>query len=245
MGSLRTSSGKAETWRLGNENNEDALSWNVFVSLQDAGLLGLAAQVLADCQAGTEPDLYLWGKRIGQDRLLSWPRLQRIRDELEPQDPATTKRRQQTEPDVVLHVRGWGWIFIEAKLSSPTHVYRLDRREEWIGRYSTPCPNLFDEETIRSRALSTFPEQLLRNVAFAHCLAKAGDKATVVALVRERDRTAIEEWAGGCMMSDAPVRVVRRSWESLHAALPADAKVGRLRNYLEDKSVNLRRAFSI
>ena len=31
--------GKAETWRLGNENSEDALSFNVFRSLQEAGAL--------------------------------------------------------------------------------------------------------------------------------------------------------------------------------------------------------------
>ena len=38
---------KAETFRLGYENSEDAVSWNVFRALQEAGNLELAARVLS------------------------------------------------------------------------------------------------------------------------------------------------------------------------------------------------------
>src|SRR4051794_32843811 len=56
--------GKAETGRLGNENSEDALSWNVFRSLQEANLLRSAATALVDAPFAGPLELYLWGSRI-------------------------------------------------------------------------------------------------------------------------------------------------------------------------------------
>ncbi len=55
---------RAATGRLGNENSEDALTWNVFRSLQEAGCLGVAARVLADAEAPAEPELFFWGQRL-------------------------------------------------------------------------------------------------------------------------------------------------------------------------------------
>jgi hypothetical protein len=55
---------KAETFRLGHENSEDAVSWNVFRSLQEAGELKLAARVLAGIACDAEPELIVWGRRI-------------------------------------------------------------------------------------------------------------------------------------------------------------------------------------
>ena len=62
--------GKAETWRLGNENSEDALTWNVLRSLQEAKLLSLAGRVLAgaDVEAGARPVLLGSAGRDGQGR---------------------------------------------------------------------------------------------------------------------------------------------------------------------------------
>ena len=61
------SSGKAETSRLGHENSEDALTWNVFRSLQEAGLLHLLAPLLCECNEPVEPELYVWGSGITND----------------------------------------------------------------------------------------------------------------------------------------------------------------------------------
>jgi hypothetical protein len=55
---------KAESHRLGYEMSEDALSWNVFVSLAVARKLKDAAYFLTGRTLTTEPDLYLWGKRV-------------------------------------------------------------------------------------------------------------------------------------------------------------------------------------
>lgn len=105
--------GKAETHRLGYENSEDALTFNVFRSLQEAGSLGRVAELATGEPAPGEPDLFLWGRQVHPDGTAErWKELQEIRDRVEP------THRQQTEPDVCLHVSGWGWIFIEGEVRS-------------------------------------------------------------------------------------------------------------------------------
>jgi hypothetical protein len=234
-------SGKAETSRLGNENSEDAVTWNVFRSLHAAGRLDLATQQLL----GIDPrrvDLFMWGVEVSTDDVSRWHALQGVRDHLEP------GKGQQTEPDACLHVPGKAVALIEAKFGSPTSYYRADRREEWISRYASRCPGLFDEDAIRNVPPAEFPEQILRNVAFASLLARPGESATVVALVRERESQHCVAHAQRCMRVSASVSVVRATWERIYAALPATADepaLGPLRRYMETKSFRLRKAFAL
>ncbi len=93
--------GKAETWRLGNENSEDALSFNVFRSLQEAGALGEVARLLVGADVTTEPELIVWGRRLDPASTHPVPELQAALAELE------TWPGQKTEPDVILRVPGW------------------------------------------------------------------------------------------------------------------------------------------
>jgi hypothetical protein len=95
---------------------------------------------------------------------------------------------QQTEPDIILRVAGWGWIFIEAKLASPTSTFARNPRERraWIARYAEPSSNVFELSALQTAEAQEFPEQLLRNVALANAVQAEGDQALVVALVRRR-----------------------------------------------------------
>jgi hypothetical protein len=52
---------KVESWRLGNERSEDALSWNVFVGLARLNQLAAAFACLTGIEVDVEPELYLWG----------------------------------------------------------------------------------------------------------------------------------------------------------------------------------------
>ena len=233
---------KAETFRLGYENSEDAVSWNVFRSLQEAGQLSRAALVLAGVERDSEPELMLWGRRIDLDTTAPTPEIQQALDTLEP------THAQQTEPDVVLRVPDWGWIFIEAKLSSPTSTYagKPAKLKAWRQRYADPMPGLFDATALESADPKTFPEQLLRNVAVANSVRKDGEQAIVVALVRHRYAKAVSEWGVDYMGPDAPVATHSVTWEQLYAALPPDdERVSSVRNYLETKSVGLLRAFHL
>lgn len=240
-GALRGDWKKAETHRVGYENSEDALSWNVFRSLQEAGQLHLAAKVLAGVEVDAEPELILWGQRIISDATMSTPEIQRALDQLEP------GYGQQTEPDVVLRIPGWGWIFIEAKLSSPTSTYAGNPAKitVWRNTYATRFTGLFDPAGLAAADPKTFPEQLLRNVAVAHAVAN-GQNAVVIALVRRQYAPAVEGWGNPYLAPDAPVATGATTWEELYAALPTDdARLSTLRGYLEHKSVGLRRALDL
>jgi hypothetical protein len=174
--------GKAETHRLGHENSEDALTWNVFRSLQEADELALAVRVLGGFEPTAPPELYLWGRRINLQGTDKWEGLASARNEIEPWG------RQQTEPDCCIHIPGQAWLFIEAKFGSATTTKRSDAsRDAWSDRYRRTCPGVFNERAISQTPARAFPEQLLRNVALALRLRQAGEQVIVIALVRKSD----------------------------------------------------------
>jgi hypothetical protein len=232
---------KAETHRLGHENSEDALTFNVFRSLQECGHLARIAELVTGGAVAEPPELFLWGRRINRDGSTeSWPELQAIRDRVEPE------HGQQTEPDACMHVRDWGWIFIEAKfdfgIKTATSAEKL---QAWCELYPSQAPTLFDREYLAAVAPTQFPEQLLRNVVFAE-LIRGGEEAHVVALGRELDRTPIAAWVAGCLADSCAVSTSVMAWEQIYRALPlAGSEIARLRDYFEAKSHSLRPAFNL
>lgn len=77
----------------------------------------LAVEALTGIRTDAEIELLLWGRRVGLGETATTPELELALDTLEP------THGQQTEPDVVLRVAGWGWVFVEAKLESPTATF--------------------------------------------------------------------------------------------------------------------------
>lgn len=230
-------SGKAETWRLGNENSEDALSFNVFRSLQEAGKLRDAAESLVGLELDGEPELIVWGNRLDATTAQPVPKLEAALDALE------GTAGQQTEPDVILRIPGWGWIFVEAKLASPTSTYRgrKEKLKAWNKRYGNT--KLFNAAALASAKPETFPEQLLRNVAVAHSVA-AGEHVAVIALVRKVYAPKVDGWAANYVAGPGIVTGTA-TWEQLYALTAGQDSLAGLRHYLADKSVNLRRAFAL
>ena len=232
--------GNPEAPRLGNENSEGALAWNVMRSLQEVGRLSVAACVLAGLEAAPEPDLFFWGQRISIDSADAWTELQSLRDELE------QGLAQPIEPDACLHVPGFGWLVIEASfgpstdgVDDPVHI------EAFLERHAAACPGLFDEDAIRKVKLRDFPLLLLRTITLAHRLRAEGEQAVVVALLRESDPAAVERTVGRCLAETADVGFRRVTWESLYRALPDEPELEPLRLYLENKSYGLRPAFAL
>jgi hypothetical protein len=231
---------KAETWRLGNENSEDAVSWNVFRGLQEAHALKEVAEHLCDARFEGDPQLITWGRRIEPTTTLPAPEIKAALELLEP------AHSQQTEPDVVLRVPGEAWIFIEAKLASATSTYRNkhERVTEWIHRYGQ-IPNVFEQAELQATDASVFPEQLLRNVAVAATVRKRGERAFVLALVREQALTSTAGWEGNMLHPAAPITAGVATWEQIYTSLPRVSELDTLRKYMEDKSVNLHQAFAV
>jgi hypothetical protein len=226
-----TAEGKAES-RLGHERSEDAVSWNVFRSLQEAGLLGVAVNLLIGVQPASEPELYMWSVQVeaGPDRLTPWSRLEEVRDELEP------GYRQQTEPDVCLYIGGWGWVLIEAKLGSKTtlckdeaHLARWKKHYLQEGRGAA----VLNLEEVQKARRSDLPEQLLRNVLFADRLRGSDEHAVVVALTR-------------LVTDSTTVPLYHRTWEHIYNELCLrEGSLESLRSYYERKSLNLQKAFAL
>jgi len=231
---------KADSHRLGDENSEDALIWNVFRSLQEAAQLSVVVELFAGIRPVQEPELYLWGRRIGLDDTSDWPSLSERRGEIEPWTG------QKAEPDCIIRLPGEALIFIEAKFGSPIATKHSDAaRDEWFARYDGTCPGLFDRDAISVTPARVFPEQLLRNAALVRQMRQSGEHLIVVALTRAADQTSADVVARQCLREGTEIDVRRGTWEGIYEALPPQAELDLLRDYLEHKSYRLQHAFGL
>ncbi|MDB6023125.1 MAG: hypothetical protein JWQ04_2982 [Pedosphaera sp.] len=164
---------KVEKWRLGYETSEDALTWNVFVSLYALNTLKDAFVKFTGISPMAEPELYLWGNRIGATGP-QWLNLVTIRNVLE------EKLAIQTEPDIILRVPGQAIVLIEAKFGSPNGTFagkekgkRFGSVVDFLSRYRCKenAPDPLNRKWISKQTGNLVLEQLCRNVIFAHWLA--------------------------------------------------------------------------
>jgi hypothetical protein len=237
---------KVESWRLGNERSEDALSWNVFVGLAGLGGLGSAFQRLTGIEVDIEPELYLWGVKISNEEPCAWDKLKKVRSDLK-------ETGIPTEPDVILRVPGRAIVLIEAKFGSPNGTMlgnknRFGSVADFLDRY--PCGkgkiDPLNRAWIKHQPCGQILQQLLRNVIFAQWLGDEGEKPFVVNLVRETEELEVGERLTAHLAPDSTVCFLRRTWEDLFQ-LPIfsreDAKP--LGRYLENKTNGLAKAFNL
>jgi hypothetical protein len=238
---------KVESWRLGNERSEDALSWNVFVGLAGLGGLNEALRLLTGYEGDKEPELYLWGVRIDVSAPQRWTNLARVRGELE------AGAGLPTEPDVILHVPGELLVLIEAKFGSPNGTFKgKDERFGSIAEYLDSYPGLpgqadpLDREWIEGQPAEAILEQLCRNIVFAHWLAQSDERPMVVNVVRNRDESDVSQRISQHLAKDIPVQFRRATWESLaRMPLMATEAAEPLRTYLGNKSNGLTNSFDL
>jgi hypothetical protein len=225
---------KAEAHRLGFEMSEDALSWNVFVSLAEVGKLREATQFLTRRNLRSTPHLYLWGRRIDDpdgDRKIYEP-LCRVRANLEPDI-----RTFVTEPDIMLVAEGELVVGIEAKFgsgnplayeSAPKKGTKPTSRAGLIERYLGNCTSDLTKTIVRPEKIGPAPRsQLLRNVVFASEMA-GKTPWHVVNLVSSTQTGADSKYKSyadptdevcGYLHPDWRHCFTFRTWEKLHAAV--------------------------
>jgi hypothetical protein len=263
-----TSKQKAETHRLGAEMSEDALSYNVFVALLQAGKLRTATQWLTGRSFDGEPHLYMWGSLADLTGLAAayFRPLLELRSSLEPDI-----KKFWTEPDVMLVVPGRFVVCIEAKFGSgnplaglssartgekPTDIAALKQKylrvpPPWPGQSKDVVPELIKHP---------LHSQLFRNVVFASRMASLegqGAEWHVANLV------STTQWSSKSGMNHVdytdPTAAVRsylpaerqghftwRTWENLYTALVRDdSALADLASYMRGKSAHFRRAFSL
>jgi hypothetical protein len=256
------SGAKAESHRLGYEMSEDALSWNVFVSLAEAGKLKDAANFLTGRSLRTEPDLYLWGKRIdvhGSEKGTFEP-LTRVRRLLE-----ASVRNFNTEPDIMLVVEGEIVICIEAKFGSGNSLAydatvkdgeKPTTRPALVERYLGESTKASTRAAIRSESIGPrLHSQLFRNIIFASEMAvKEWHVVNLVSKTqhkvgKDNTRTSFTDPTPDVLSYLTPEsqsRFTYRTWEDLYAkVIRDDTELTDLTSYMLNKSAHFKRAFEL
>jgi hypothetical protein len=253
---------KAEAHRLGYEMSEDALSWNVFVSLAAAGKLRDVGQFLTGRSLRSEPHLYLWGRRIDLVHGDHGPysALLKVRDRLE-----RGIHTFVTEPDIMLIAEGEMVISIEAKFGSANPLAYEGKDKEGqkptsrvglLTRYLGSNTSDLTKQIVRRNQIgASLHSQLFRNVVFASEMA-GKVPWHVTNLVSSTQRRARNDARNSFADPTEAVRsylrpdwqhcFTYRTWEGMHAALIRDnADLGGLNSYLRGKSAHYRRAFDL
>ncbi len=242
---------KYESHRLGLERSEDALTWNVFRSLQEAGELAEFARTITGDRTQMEPFLYLWGICLTDDEFDPWNLLLAARRKFEAQLPV---ERPLTEPDIALHLPGRYLILIEAKFTSRNTYYVEGPRrnassltlDELRGIYEEPSLNILNRRA--ARLAIRIPQQLWRNTVFAEWMAREDHpqtRAYHVNLVRHgQDEESAGEFTN-LIQSQFADRFRQITWESIHRQFATTMRLNRMCSYLATKTAGLRPAFRL
>jgi hypothetical protein len=240
---------KFESKRLGLEKSEDALTWNVFRSLQKAHCLHEMATWITVQEVKEEPHLYLWGLKVSDDSLQFWDLLHRARQRFESNLPVD---RPLTEPDIALYLPGRFIILIEAKFSSSNPYYldgpRQDNqsltKEELIEIYQDPTLEILDVD--RARRAIRVHYQLWRNMVFCEWMAKKdGDiQPFLCNLTRQGEEDQSCEEFRQLVKKGFKDQCVHVTWEEIYHrwGRTSFTPLGR---YLETKTASLRPALEL
>lgn len=251
---------KVESHRLGYEMSEDALSWNVFVGLAEAGKLRKALEYLTGRTVHGEPRLYLWGQLVDLAHGFreAYAPLTEVRRMLE-----SDIHKFKTEPDIMVVVERELIVCVEAKFGSGNPIAhdtdaklgeKPSRPDELIRRYYEKASAQTKRTIVVDRITSTFHSQLFRNVVFASEMA-AETSWHVVNLVSSSQLAADAKSSTysfadptndvrAYLNADSQGRFSYRTWEALYKeVIEPDPKLSTVREYMRSKSAHFRRAF--
>lgn len=230
---------------LGNENSEDALTWNVFRSLQEARCLAQIASQITGLDIKEEPRLYLWGICLTEDTFEPWDLLIEARKRFESKLPV---KRPLTEPDIALYLPGYYLILIEAKFTSSNSCYidgprqntKSLTKDELLDIYQDPALHMLNME--KARHADRVYYQLWRNTVFAEWMALADGKGTLAyhtSLTRESEENESCDHFRGLMNPELAGRFAHLSWEDIYSGIADSVGQSLVRQYLETKTSGL------
>lgn len=236
---------------LNYEKSEDALTWNVFRTLQECGLLHVVAGWITGLDIQEEPRLYLWGLSISDGKFEPWDLLLAARMRFESNLPV---ERPPTEPDITLYLPGYYLILIEAKFTSPNPFYIDGPRRDAKSLTKNELLEIYQDADLvtldveKARRSERVYYQLWRNVVFAEWMAGYGNAATV-AYVANLTRDGQERESCGAFQSLITAECVRHfvhlSWEDIYRRMTEPPALSKMRRYLETKTAGLQPAFSL
>jgi len=253
---IRNNPNKSETHRLGYENSEDALTWNVFSQLARTDRLTELASHLAQVELKSRPTLYLWGLPIDLDdpqRPATFATLAKARNKFE-----RGIHKMLTEPDVMLYVHGQCLILIEAKFTSGNTIAKTDAqdvpnekpksRAGILSRYSVD--HVLPTRLNTDHLVEPFFSQLYRNLVFAIWMARElhveWRLVNLVSALHHRDSPDPTPFIHSLLPLAFQNRFVRYDWESLFGDyISGSPELGELAEYLRYKSANCAQGLAI
>lgn len=250
---------KAESGRISHETSEDALTWNVFTAIAQAGLLTDLASHIVRGQLSGESELYLWGLRIPcgaqAARCVAFPPLLAARETFEFDIP-----HFNTEPDIMILLPNRILLAIEAKFTSgnPLALARENdlagekpqSREGITRRYTPKALNSVAVEPDAVESSAPFYSQLYRNLIFViHMAEQLGVDWHLANLVsqtqfaRRRGDEYCDPTAFIQMVVPKPHFTFLR-WEEVYEFASA-ASLSVLTDYMVHKTAHLKVAFDL
>lgn len=242
---------KFESHRLGAERSVDALSWNVFRSLQEAGRLKVLAESITGIRSSIEPVLYLWGICTTEDSCEPWHLLVEARKRFESCLPV---ERPLTEPDIALHLPGKYLILIEAKFTSRNTFYKEGPRPNASSLTKDELVDIYQDSQLQILNVRAAEQanrvfyQLWRNTMFAEWMSQLDHrdtKAFHVNLVMDgQDEESAFEFRR-LINERFQGRFQRTTWENIYRDVANHPQLNRLQRYLETKTAGLKPAFRL
>jgi len=230
------------------ENSEDALTWNVFRSLQRAGRLHQVARLITGQELRDEPQLYLWGLSLSDDTFSPWPLLIQARDRFESRLPVD---RPLTEPDIALHLPGKYLILIEAKFTSENPAYQDGPRKDDTSLTKAELVDIYQDRELdlldidRARSARFIHYQLWRNLCFAAWMGLGGgERAYLGNLTRKGWEDESCAAFASLIKSGEAKRFRHISWEDVYQCGATDPSLATMRRYLQAKTAYLSKAFA-
>jgi len=240
---------KFESHRFGQERSEDAVTWNVFRSLQRAGCLHEVVRLCTGIERA-EPKLFLWGLELKDAGIEPWNLLAVARKRFESDLPSD---RPRTEPDIGLFLPGHYLILIEAKFTSPNGTYLRDRVKRPLDFTIDRFIDIYHDDTLKildpqqARRQESIFYQLWRNLLFSEYISRLDSpetRAYHVNLVRQgQEEDACAEFLA-VVRHEYHDRFEQVTWEQLFRIADKRQLQGLCR-YMETKTEGLRPAFRI
>jgi Holliday junction resolvase-like predicted endonuclease len=197
--------------KIGHNNSEDAVSWNVFRCLERNGwTASLITQVL--------------GKPVENPHIIYWTYDQKSKTVWKPLEDAwntfeLVTSGHRSEPDIIVR-SGKELVFIEAKLKSGNDITILPERADKVREGYVTSANYwfsnifnFDFDTI---ALESKKYELMRFWIIGTWIAKQhGWNFTLLNLVRDRQEKQIEKQFGKFLKTSDTTHFKRYTWEKI------------------------------
>ena len=224
--------------KLGSMHSEDALTWNVFRTLQLRNIIQYLTEIF---NPGLDIyKIWFWGHDADQESPKIDAEIQDILNQMEPWGEGGVK--QQTEPDVILrgkrHV-----VMVECKLGEPNKKVKAwqrsstGMRREYAAFIEERRFKLFADSFNYERDGNRF-YQLFRNYLLGAAIASRWDTefsllAVVNALNSNREgRSHQDEFSSFRSVLAEPSNTFIITWQQIWGALPKEGNLSTLRKYV-------------